>query len=145
MARRGPKRLLPSPLAVGPEAVPAPIRDEGKCATGDYLDVFDAAFDGNRIDEARSVCAACPVASLCLEYAISNEASGVWGGSTPLERAEMRPADLMFDPEERRRSQELRVEIASGRLHEHIAREYQVNVRTLARWVVQDVSRTRAA
>ena len=37
--------------------------------------------------EARAVCAACPVAGQCLEYAISTRQSdGVWGGLTAVER-----------------------------------------------------------
>jgi WhiB family redox-sensing transcriptional regulator len=38
-------------------------------------------------DEAKSVCAACPVQSSCLEHAIDNrERNGVWGGATERER-----------------------------------------------------------
>lgn len=36
---------------------------------------------------AKNICAKCPVALECLEYAIENaEVFGVWGGKTPLER-----------------------------------------------------------
>ena len=37
--------------------------------------------------EAKSICAACPVAEACLEYAIATrQAEGVWGGLTAAER-----------------------------------------------------------
>jgi len=37
--------------------------------------------------EARSICAGCPVAEQCLEYAIStHQPDGVWGGLTSIER-----------------------------------------------------------
>ena len=37
--------------------------------------------------EAKSICAACPVADVCLEYAITTrQADGVWGGLTAVER-----------------------------------------------------------
>ncbi len=37
--------------------------------------------------EAKAVCATCPVAEQCLEYAIStHQSDGVWGGLTAVER-----------------------------------------------------------
>lgn len=138
MAQRGRKPLLPSPVAPGPEAVPAAIRSAGTCADGSSMEIFDAAMDGRRELEAKAVCSACPAREMCLRYAIDNEPYGVWGGMTPGERAEIRPADLMYSPEDRRAAYELRVEIRSGRNHEHIARDRGVNVRTLTRWIARD-------
>ena len=43
-------------------------------------------------DPGKAICAACPVASRCLSYAITGEATtgeswpGLWGGLTPTER-----------------------------------------------------------
>jgi WhiB family redox-sensing transcriptional regulator len=38
-------------------------------------------------DEAKAICAACPVRQPCLEYALANrERDGVWGGATEKER-----------------------------------------------------------
>lgn len=38
-------------------------------------------------NEAKKVCARCPVAALCLQWALDrNEGWGVWGGMTELER-----------------------------------------------------------
>jgi WhiB family redox-sensing transcriptional regulator len=37
--------------------------------------------------EAKAICATCPVAEQCLEYAVStHQTDGVWGGLTALER-----------------------------------------------------------
>jgi WhiB family transcriptional regulator, redox-sensing transcriptional regulator len=37
--------------------------------------------------EAKAICAVCPVAEACLEYAIATrQPDGVWGGMTPTER-----------------------------------------------------------
>jgi WhiB family redox-sensing transcriptional regulator len=37
--------------------------------------------------EAKAICATCPVAEQCLEYAIStHQSDGVWGGMTSIER-----------------------------------------------------------
>src|SRR5947208_10972848 len=38
-------------------------------------------------DEAKAICAQCPVRQACLEYALTNrERDGVWGGATERER-----------------------------------------------------------
>jgi WhiB family redox-sensing transcriptional regulator len=43
--------------------------------------------------DAINVCAACPVATQCLEHAIAtDERYGVWGGTTPADREAMRQA-----------------------------------------------------
>lgn len=41
-------------------------------------------------DEAKAICAQCPVREACLEYALANrERDGVWGGATERERRRM--------------------------------------------------------
>lgn len=41
-------------------------------------------------DRARVLCAECPVAQRCLEYALDNEERhGMWGGATPAEREDI--------------------------------------------------------
>lgn len=48
---------------------------------------------GPGLELARATCAGCPVKEECLEYAlVNNERWGVWGGTTPPERAAMRKA-----------------------------------------------------
>lgn len=43
---------------------------------------------------AKAICARCPVASDCLVWALrAGEAAGIWGGTTPEERRELRLAD----------------------------------------------------
>ena len=38
-------------------------------------------------EEAKGICAACPVRQACLEFALANrERDGVWGGATERER-----------------------------------------------------------
>lgn len=40
---------------------------------------------------AKAMCAACPARARCLEWALkANEIEGVWGGTTPAERATIR-------------------------------------------------------
>ena len=63
----------------------------------------------------------------------------------PLERDIIRFEVMQHSPEERRRADELRAEIRSGRSREHIARDYNVTLRTLERWIRRDVARAAAA
>lgn len=43
--------------------------------------------DGVGVDRARKICATCPVATPCLEYALDHRIEhGVWGGTSERER-----------------------------------------------------------
>jgi WhiB family redox-sensing transcriptional regulator len=59
-------------------------------ARGSCRDEPAATFfpsDGVGVEEARRICATCPVASPCLEYALRNRIDhGVWGGASERER-----------------------------------------------------------
>jgi WhiB family redox-sensing transcriptional regulator len=49
--------------------------------------------NGNRVgaELAKAICQHCPARERCLDWALeANERHGVWGGTTPLERARMR-------------------------------------------------------
>jgi WhiB family transcriptional regulator, redox-sensing transcriptional regulator len=48
------------------------------------------AEGGASIAKAKSVCVTCPLRMKCLEWAISREEFGVWGGTTARERAAIR-------------------------------------------------------
>jgi WhiB family redox-sensing transcriptional regulator len=43
-----------------------------------------------RIKKAKKVCGSCPVIRQCLRYAVLNECTGVWGGTTDSERKHIR-------------------------------------------------------
>lgn len=46
---------------------------------------------GASVQEAKAVCAGCPVREECLDYAMSHHENwGIWGGVTARERARMR-------------------------------------------------------
>jgi len=48
--------------------------------------IFYPASD-DEAEEAKGICAGCPVRQACLEYALANrERDGVWGGATERER-----------------------------------------------------------
>lgn len=45
---------------------------------------------------AKAVCATCPVRAVCLNWALTvGEAYGVWGGTTPSERADLSKAAVI--------------------------------------------------
>jgi WhiB family redox-sensing transcriptional regulator len=65
----------------------APWRKRAAC-TGIDSDIFyPASEDEVDAQEAKAICAVCPVSTACLEYALaSREREGVWGGTTERER-----------------------------------------------------------
>lgn len=42
------------------------------------------------IRQAKAICALCEVQQQCLDYALRNEAMGIWGGKTDKERRQIR-------------------------------------------------------
>ena len=70
---------------------PAWFKD-GRCR-GMSVDFF---FDPDREDEARAVCAACPVNAACLAYALHQpDLEGFWGGMSAAGRRELREMSLV--------------------------------------------------
>jgi WhiB family redox-sensing transcriptional regulator len=77
-------------------AIPGRWAKRALCAQADP----DAWFPGNGHREltqlAKRICARCPVRAQCLEYALSvadtwgGIATGIWGGTTPQERDQLR-------------------------------------------------------
>ena len=66
-------------------------RQDAACAGADTDIFFSNSEDDELNAEAKSICAACPVADLCLQYALStNQTEGVWGGMTGPERRRLR-------------------------------------------------------
>ena len=63
-------------------------RDRAACRGLDP-EIFYPVSDEDA-EEAKSICAICPVREACLEYALANrERDGVWGGATERERRRM--------------------------------------------------------
>jgi WhiB family redox-sensing transcriptional regulator len=62
---------------------------DGLCAQTDPEAFYPAV--GENATDARAVCAACPVRSQCLAYALEHdERFGVWGGTSERERRALR-------------------------------------------------------
>ena len=70
------------------------IRDNGGVRCQELPDAFfieeQDPNQPQKIKIAKQVCGECPVANLCLEYAVvSKEQHGIWGGLTKLERRKL--------------------------------------------------------
>jgi WhiB family redox-sensing transcriptional regulator len=44
------------------------------------------------INQAKQVCGMCPVTEPCLTYALTHRVDGIWAGTTPRKRQDMRGA-----------------------------------------------------
>jgi WhiB family redox-sensing transcriptional regulator len=71
-------------------------QEQGRCRTRAVEQFFaddqdlDQRERREQTEAARMVCGACPVRQQCLEHALRvPEPFGVWGGTTPAERAHM--------------------------------------------------------
>jgi len=69
-------------------AEPAPETDffaDAACQGADTTLFFPVS--DTYADDAKAICATCPVAEQCLEYAVeTHQPDGVWGGLTAIER-----------------------------------------------------------
>ena len=64
-------------------------REQGRCKGIDAA-VFFPEDDEDPGEEAKAICAPCPVRETCLEHALGvREKLGVWGGATAKERRRM--------------------------------------------------------
>lgn len=81
-------------------AIAAPIEWKSKAACaeglipswvsdGFFLDLSRHARDRLAVEEAKQVCARCPVKVECGEHALAIEAQGVWGGIDTREREQV--------------------------------------------------------
>jgi WhiB family redox-sensing transcriptional regulator len=81
-----------SPGAAGPllgEPDP-PWEDRAACITADP-DLFFPEAGEHGGEQAKAVCASCPVRRECLEGALArNEKYGIWGGTSGADRRELR-------------------------------------------------------
>ena len=127
---------MPAPIRIpytlqDVQEVPVLVQKNGACASRPDVDFFGETKV--EIQVAKSVCAACPVSQLCLNYAVNNEEYGVWGGYTPKERAQMRTTKFVSQ-EDRRSAALLRERINQGIKNVDLAREFGVTERTIYRW-----------
>lgn len=65
----------------------ARIAEHALCAQADPELFFPDK--GGRAPEARRICAACPVRQECLDFAIAEGVTGIWGGTGQKERRDL--------------------------------------------------------
>jgi len=65
---------------------------DAACATADPELFFPDGTAGRaaKTMQAKEICATCPIVVQCLQYAILNQEDGIWGGTTPSERKQMK-------------------------------------------------------
>lgn len=67
--------------------------DRAACQGTDPEMFFPAGYSGPsaaQVDEAKAICARCPVTGPCFGYAVATQAMGIWGGMTEEERRQER-------------------------------------------------------
>ena len=57
------------------------------CASADPEEWFPEK--GVRADKAKKICATCPVIDECLQFALKNNETGIWGGTSRRERVRL--------------------------------------------------------
>ncbi len=69
-----------------------PWREAAACLdVTDEVNFFPNKEDLGGIVQAKAVCATCPVADICLSWALeTNQTEGIWGGHTAKERRKLR-------------------------------------------------------
>jgi WhiB family redox-sensing transcriptional regulator len=70
----------------------APFDGTQSCMSVDPEMFFPEDYEDRGVTErAKSICKSCPLTLDCLEYAMSDASlDGIWGGTTPRERKNMR-------------------------------------------------------
>lgn len=63
---------------------------EGKCYNHPDPDWFHIPGNGDNLKYQKDFCKGCKILDECLDYAIRNDVSGVWGGTTTRERRMIR-------------------------------------------------------
>lgn len=113
-------------------AVPVEIRRDGACNKSN-----PRYFDGETISDinaAREICAGCPMAAQCLEWATWNEPVNIWAGTTPRERAKLRNGEEILTIEERQWALQWLADLSSPKTNAQLAARYGVDERNVYRW-----------
>lgn len=64
------------------------FQDQSACTPADSVLFFSEL--ASKVAKAKAICASCPVASKCLDFALSEDVEfGIFGGLTPSERKEL--------------------------------------------------------
>lgn len=125
-------RILPAPVGPSSQCPPEEIYRKGACTRHDPA-LFESSAPSD-VRQARNICGGCPVAAVCREWAMANEAWGIWGGTTPADRDALRGYPLLMTPEDRAEADLLRERVMRGDKAADIAGDYGVTRRSVERW-----------
>lgn len=114
-------------------AIDLPIYfDQAAC-----VGIAPRVFDGETLEEiliAKKTCGACPIETLCRDWASKTQEYGVWGGLTPLERKKYAKSSRTIDIGEIRTLESNRGRLLSSTPASKLAAEFDVTERTIYRW-----------
>ena len=130
------------PDLAAPDIVPLPLELLYGASCGGHPDLFD---DDGKTTHAKRMCASCPVKAPCLAHALEFEDFGIWGGTTPEERAVIRGRAYEWTWAQRVEAQRLRTLLSRGVAEADIAAEYAVSTRSVQRKKVEYLALTGAA
>ena len=111
--------------------IPTEITEGGACVGAD-LNLFFSENIGE-MNQAREICASCPLTATCMDYATFAEEFGVWGGTTAGERKKLRQGVPLFTLQERRFAVDFRNDLKRLKT-EAFAMKYKMTVRNCFRW-----------
>jgi WhiB family redox-sensing transcriptional regulator len=74
-------------------------RTDRACIGTDTELFFVGGDDPELLEPARERCRRCPIVGGCLVYALTHDVDGIWGGTTPREREEIRAANQITNVE----------------------------------------------
>lgn len=131
-------------------------RSAAACRSVDPEWFFPSAEAGDvlevQVRRARAVCARCPVAGECLDFALQALAHGIAGGMTADERRDLRATDArpyldsagrLIGASRDATAEVGRAQIARGRRTRVVEHEFGVSRRTAQRWAAQARTSTK--
>lgn len=90
----GAKRRLDEPTETwGPVAgAPYPVLDGTQPCLEVDMDLFfpEVGQGGTLIAQTIAICRTCPFMAECLDYALTHDVAGIWGGTTTVRRKQLR-------------------------------------------------------
>ena len=105
---------------------------DAECADIENPDIFFSEFPRD-ISVAKIICSDCPVQAMCLSWAVSQNADGIYGGKTNEERAGLSSIGNNYGPKEVAQMQEEHKIIFSADIAE-ATEHFGVTERTIYRW-----------
>jgi hypothetical protein len=105
---------------------------DAECASNENPDIFFSELP-REISAAKKICGACPVQAMCLSWAVSQNADGIYGGKTNEEREGLSAIGNNYGPQEVAQMQQEHKIIFSSNVGDAM-KHFGVTERTIYRW-----------